>query len=104
MKNDDSVLGWITRELRDDAIPHVKPDVLDSALERLEFVAVVYYDQADEAAQASVVVGMQEVADECRMHDIVFVVATAPRLIEALGEVGFKYEYAELNPSDRWVT
>ena len=86
LKNDDSILGWITRELREEEMPHVKPDVLDSALDRLEFVAVVYFDQEDEVGR-TMTMGLQEVADECKMHDIVFVLVSAPRLLGALGEV-----------------
>ena len=45
LKNDDTVLGWITKELRDTGIHEVNPEVLNSILERVDYVAVVYYDK-----------------------------------------------------------
>ena len=44
LKNDDTVLGWITKELRETGIKEVNAEVLNSILERLDYVAVVYYD------------------------------------------------------------
>jgi hypothetical protein len=45
LKNDDTVLGWITKELRETGIKEVNVEVLHSILERLDYVAVVYYDK-----------------------------------------------------------
>jgi hypothetical protein len=45
LKNDDTVLGWITKELRETGIREVDDEVLHSILERLDYVAVVYYDK-----------------------------------------------------------
>ena len=45
LKNDDTVLGWITKELRETGIKEVNAEVLNSILERLDYVAVVYYDK-----------------------------------------------------------
>lgn len=45
LRNDDTILGWISKELREESLPEVKNDVLDSLLDRLEFVAVLYYDK-----------------------------------------------------------
>ena len=49
LKNDDTVLGWITKELRETGIKEVNPEVLNSILERLDYVAVVYYDKSKKA-------------------------------------------------------
>ena len=49
LKNDDTVLGWITKELRETGIKEVNPEVLNSILERLDYVAVVYYDKTRKA-------------------------------------------------------
>jgi hypothetical protein len=38
-------LGWITKELRETGIREVDDEVLHSILERLDYVAVVYYDK-----------------------------------------------------------
>jgi hypothetical protein len=45
LKNDDTVLGWITKELRETGIREVDDEVLHSIPERLDYVAVVYYDK-----------------------------------------------------------
>ena len=45
LKNDDTVLGWITKELRETGIREVNHEVLHSILERTDYVAVVYFDK-----------------------------------------------------------
>ena len=49
LKNDDTVLGWITKELRETGIREVNAEVLHSILERTDYVAVVYYDKNKKA-------------------------------------------------------
>ena len=80
LQNDDTILGWITRELQLEGLPEVRPAVLDSLLDRLEFVVVVYLEKEGRIPES-----LGEVAEEAKMHDIVFVSASDPRLVSRLG-------------------
>ncbi len=81
----------MTKELQDEggAIPEVRSAVLDSLLDRLEFVAVVYYDRSLAPGRVGPVEpyssALEAAAEEARMHDINFVLASDPRLVAALG-------------------
>ncbi len=82
LRNDDAMLGWVTKELREEYLPMIKsPSVLDSLLDRLEFVAVLYYQDVGDPLTEAVLSDMRLVADEARMHDIVFVTVSESKLI-----------------------
>ena len=88
LKNNDAILGWITQQLQASAIHHVEERVLDSALERLDYVAVMYYD-ADESSDEAVVAAFEDINDECKMHDIRLVKASDPKLLADIGVEAF---------------
>jgi len=69
LKNEDTVLGWITKELKETGIKSVNPDSLDSVLERLDYVAVVYYNKNREE-DIQVVHGLEAIDDDCKQNDI----------------------------------
>ena len=89
LRSDDTILGWITRELQaEEEMPEVRPAVLDSLLDRLEFVAVVFHDGDPEERALRQRRALAEVAEEAKMHDIVFVSCSDPRLLARLGVDG----------------
>ena len=69
LKNGDRVLGWITKELQSTAILNVDDKILDSALKRLEYVAVLFYDNEEED-DVKIVNAFDEITDECKQNDI----------------------------------
>ncbi len=88
LRNDDTILGWITKELQDEDIVHVGASVLDSLLDRLEFVAVIYFEKRDGddvKLQGSVAAAAREAAEEAKMHDINFVLVSDSTLLSRLG-------------------
>ena len=71
LKNDDTVLGWITKELRETGIKEVNPEVLNSILERLDYVAVVYYDKTRKADLVKIYVTRFSSIQNCGISEIV---------------------------------
>jgi hypothetical protein len=84
LKNDDSILGWITKELESIDIADVKPRILDSLLERLEFVAVLYYRKGEDEAE-NAIDRLLAVKEEAMMNDIYFVLVSDQREYAKLG-------------------
>ncbi len=84
LKNADTILGWITQELEEQVIKDVNEEVLNSALERLEFVAVIYYDGAA-SADLAILQQLETVDDECKENDINVVKVSDRKLWEELG-------------------
>ena len=86
LKNDDTILGWVTKELEEEGFPEIeKEDILDSLLNRLEFVAVVYYQKL--AAEDKAILDKLEasIGNEAKLHDINIVLVSDQRLLSKLG-------------------
>ena len=84
LKNDDNILGWITKELESAAIVHVRPRILDSLLERLEFVAVFYYRPDDSDGEEGIK-NLMSIKEEANMNDIYFVLVSDQKEHAKLG-------------------
>eukprot|EP00095_Tigriopus_kingsejongensis_P000183 snap_masked-scaffold487_size158652-processed-gene-0.30 protein:Tk00183 transcript:snap_masked-scaffold487_size158652-processed-gene-0.30-mRNA-1 annotation:"hypothetical protein DAPPUDRAFT_202746" len=84
LKNDDSVLGWVTKELQSESIPPVRPPILDSILERVEFAAILYMD-SESAESLKLLSKLTPLDEECKMHDIVMAMIIDPDVHRALG-------------------
>ena len=64
------MLGWVTKELQSTAIRDVQEDILESAVDRLDYVAVIHYDSKD-TEDVKVVNAFEQVfGDDCKQHDI----------------------------------
>lgn len=84
LRNDDSLLGWITQELQSEHIAEVKANILDSLLERVEFAAILYSNGKSEES-IKVIETLTPLDEECKMHDIVMAQITDPEIYKTLG-------------------
>ena len=84
LKNDDTILGWISKELEQEALTDVKSPILDSLLDRLEFVAVVYYHKND-PEDLKILRKIETIETEAKAHDIIIITVSDPRLYSKLG-------------------
>ena len=84
LKNADSILGWITQELQQQVIKELKDEVLESVQDRLEFVAVIYYNK-DSTHDLDILAQLETVDDECKENDINVVKTSDQDLWQSLG-------------------
>jgi hypothetical protein len=84
LKNADTILGWITQELQQQVIKQLTSDVLESVQDRLEFVAVIYFNKECQA-DLDILNGLESVDDECKDNDINVVKVSDHKLWESLG-------------------
>ena len=68
--NDAFLVGWITKELENSAIRDVKGNILESVTERLDYVAVIHYDESQSNAGEIIKSFDSVLGEESRQYDI----------------------------------
>ncbi|XP_038121967.1 uncharacterized protein LOC6054588 isoform X4 [Culex quinquefasciatus] len=72
MENEEDVLEWLDRQTSSDEIEDVTDEMLDMIIEKMQHVAVLFYDKDSKASQ-KVLAELENIDDECDQNDIAFV-------------------------------
>ncbi|XP_055620759.1 uncharacterized protein LOC129765014 isoform X13 [Toxorhynchites rutilus septentrionalis] len=72
MENEEEVLDWLERQTSSDEIEDVTDEMLDMIIEKMQHVAVLFYDKDSKASQ-KVLAELENIDDECDQNDIAFV-------------------------------
>jgi len=72
LTNKDEILKWIDEECNSDEIEDVTDEMLDDIIEKMDHVAVLFYDK-DQKKSQKVLAELENIDDECDQHDIAFV-------------------------------
>ncbi len=84
LKNPNTILGWITKELQQQIIKEVNEDVMESVQDRREFVAVIFYNKQS-ANDLAILEALESIDDECKENDINVIKISDQKLWESLG-------------------
>ncbi|XP_055609784.1 uncharacterized protein LOC129756793 isoform X4 [Uranotaenia lowii] len=72
LETEEEVLEWLERQTSSDEIEDVTDEMLDMIIEKMEHVAVLFYDKEEKASQ-KVLAELENIDDECDQNDIAFV-------------------------------
>jgi thioredoxin-like negative regulator of GroEL len=70
--NEDEVLSWLQRQVTADEIEDVTDEMLDLIIQKMDHVAVLFYDKDDKESMR-VLAELENIDDECDRNDIAFV-------------------------------
>ncbi|KAI9560775.1 hypothetical protein GHT06_011727 [Daphnia sinensis] len=72
LKNEESVLAWLTHQVESDEIEDVTDEMLDMLIEKSPSLAAFFYDKS-KPAHLAVLKELENIDDECDSNDIAFV-------------------------------
>uniref|UniRef100_A0A0N8E4K3 L(2)01289 long form n=1 Tax=Daphnia magna TaxID=35525 RepID=A0A0N8E4K3_9CRUS len=72
LKNEESVLAWLTHQVESDEIEDVTDEMLDMLIEKSPSLAAFFYDK-NKPAHLAVLKELENIDDECDSNDIAFV-------------------------------
>ncbi|XP_053689496.1 uncharacterized protein LOC128738420 [Sabethes cyaneus] len=72
MEDEEEVLEWLERQTSSDEIEDVTDEMLDMIVEKMQHVAVLFYDKDSKTSQ-KVLAELENIDDECDQNDIAFV-------------------------------
>lgn len=72
LKNEESVLEWLSHQLSSDEIEDVTDEMLDMLVAKMPNLAALFYDKENED-HLNVLKELENIDDECDIHDITFV-------------------------------
>nr|XP_022906930.1 uncharacterized protein LOC111418597 isoform X1 [Onthophagus taurus] len=72
LEDEDKVLKWFEHQVKSDEIEDITDEMLDMILERMQYVAVLFYDK-DQKKSQKILAELENIDDECDQNGIVFV-------------------------------
>uniref|UniRef100_A0A182T7I0 Thioredoxin domain-containing protein n=1 Tax=Anopheles maculatus TaxID=74869 RepID=A0A182T7I0_9DIPT len=72
LEQEEDVLEWLERQTSSDEIEDVTDEMLDMIIEKMQHVAVLFYDKDSKTSQ-KVLAELENIDDECDQNDIAFV-------------------------------
>lgn len=72
LRIEEKVLAWLTLQVTSDEIEEVTDKMLDSLIERMAHIAVLFYNSGDKR-NAEIIKELEHIDDDCDRNDIVFV-------------------------------
>uniref|UniRef100_A0A182MRQ4 Thioredoxin domain-containing protein n=1 Tax=Anopheles culicifacies TaxID=139723 RepID=A0A182MRQ4_9DIPT len=72
LDQEEDVLEWLERQTSSDEIEDVTDEMLDMIIEKMQHVAVLFYDKDSKTSQ-KVLAELENIDDECDQNDIAFV-------------------------------
>ena len=69
---EDEVLSWLQRQVTADEIEDVTDEMLDLIIQKMDHVAVLFYDKEDKES-IKVLAELENIDDECDRNEIAFV-------------------------------
>ncbi|XP_044743397.1 uncharacterized protein LOC123305679 isoform X2 [Chrysoperla carnea] len=72
LEDEDKVLKWFEHQQKSDEIEDVTDEMLDLIIEKMHYVAVLFYDK-DQKKSQKVLAELENIDDECDQNDIAFV-------------------------------
>ncbi|XP_050073328.1 uncharacterized protein LOC126561307 isoform X8 [Anopheles maculipalpis] len=72
LEQEEDVLEWLERQTNSDEIEDVTDEMLDMIIEKMQHVAVLFYDKDSKTSQ-KVLAELENIDDECDQNDIAFV-------------------------------
>ncbi|XP_031616558.1 uncharacterized protein LOC116336680 isoform X3 [Contarinia nasturtii] len=72
LEDEESVLKWLEQQTTSDEIEDITDEMLDIILEKMPYVAVLFYDK-DQKKSQKVLAELENIDDECDQNDIAFV-------------------------------
>uniref|UniRef100_A0A182NJ40 Thioredoxin domain-containing protein n=1 Tax=Anopheles dirus TaxID=7168 RepID=A0A182NJ40_9DIPT len=72
LEQEEDVLDWLERQTNSDEIEDVTDEMLDMIVEKMQHVAVLFYDKDSKTSQ-KVLAELENIDDECDQNDIAFV-------------------------------
>ncbi|XP_053677745.1 uncharacterized protein LOC128727826 isoform X1 [Anopheles nili] len=72
LEQEEDVLDWLERQTNSDEIEDVTDEMLDMIIEKMQHVAVLFYDKDSKTSQ-KVLAELENIDDECDQNDIAFV-------------------------------
>ncbi|CAH2105858.1 unnamed protein product [Euphydryas editha] len=72
LEEEEKVLSWLHRQTESDEIEDITDEMLDMILEKMPYVAVLFYDK-DQKKSQKILVELENIDDECDQNDIAFV-------------------------------
>ncbi|XP_037043198.1 uncharacterized protein LOC119079410 isoform X3 [Bradysia coprophila] len=72
LKDEESLLKWLEQQQTSDEIEDITDEMLDLIIEKMPYVAVLFYDK-DQKLSQKVLVELENIDDDCDQNDIAFV-------------------------------
>ncbi|KOB72664.1 Protein disulfide-isomerase A5, partial [Operophtera brumata] len=72
LEEEEKVLAWLRHQSESDEIEDITDEMLDLIIEKMQYVAVLFYDK-DQKKSQKVLVELENIDDECDQNDIAFV-------------------------------
>ncbi|XP_028043779.1 uncharacterized protein LOC114253198 isoform X1 [Bombyx mandarina] len=72
LEEEEKVLEWLQHQAESDEIEDITDEMLDLIIEKMPYVAVLFYDK-DQKKSQKVLVELENIDDECDQNDIAFV-------------------------------
>ncbi|XP_041971079.1 uncharacterized protein LOC121727357 isoform X6 [Aricia agestis] len=72
LEEEEKVLTWLKHQTESDEIEDITDEMLDLILEKMNYVAVLFYDK-DQKKSQKVLAELENIDDECDQNDIAFV-------------------------------
>ncbi|XP_032681273.1 uncharacterized protein LOC116848848 isoform X2 [Odontomachus brunneus] len=72
LEDEDKVLKWLEQQQKADQIEDVTDEMLDMVIEKMQHVAVLFYDK-DQKKSQKVLTELENIDDDCDDHNIAFV-------------------------------
>ncbi|XP_055320475.1 uncharacterized protein LOC129577457 isoform X11 [Sitodiplosis mosellana] len=72
LEDEEAVLKWLEQQTTSESIEDVTDEMLDLILEKMQYVAVLFYDK-DQKKSQKVLNELENIDDECDQNDIAFV-------------------------------
>ncbi|XP_073943325.1 hulk isoform X1 [Choristoneura fumiferana] len=72
LEEEEKVLAWLRYQVESDEIEDITDEMLDLIIEKMPYVAVLFYDK-DQKKSQKILVELENIDDECDQNDIAFV-------------------------------
>ncbi|VVC95729.1 unnamed protein product [Leptidea sinapis] len=72
LEEEEKVLGWLKHQTESDEIEDITDEMLDLIIEKMPYVAVLFYDK-DQKKSQKILAELENIDDECDQNDIAFV-------------------------------
>ncbi|KAJ0178650.1 hypothetical protein K1T71_005425 [Dendrolimus kikuchii] len=72
LEEEEKVLDWLKHQAESDEIEDITDEMLDLIIDKMQYVAVLFYDK-DQKKSQKILVELENIDDECDQNDIAFV-------------------------------
>ncbi|XP_022120611.1 uncharacterized protein LOC110996995 isoform X3 [Pieris rapae] len=72
LEEEEKVLAWLKHQTESDEIEDITDEMLDMMIEKMPYVAVLFYDK-DQKKSQKILAELENIDDECDQNDIAFV-------------------------------